>query len=548
MKIQQTMKSIHDILENTFIKLTLVSLILLLCSILTGLHILKMEIFIPVLLLLGIPFMIKTYTEKQKVRIDTKIVWIVLASVAILSFSIRYYQYFFTNVPPGYDPGLYKYGLDTYITSLPDIPEATLPEWFKEMFPQGIFLLGNVLYMVAGFGPTEIITIITPLVCAVMVIPVFAVSKNISGHRGALISAVIYLLSATQYVLFEYSYLKNILGLFLILTAILLLQKERYIVLAIIYAALSIYHRPHFLLLSLVLLFWLIEKRNKKIYFTFIIAAVMMLPFWIHRMELGASMLKGLLDVASSNFSRETNSQGGTFLTYSNYAYISLPYITFGTLGFINMLLNKRRDPVFYFTLITSILVIFRIVFFRRYLATLDILLIVMAGGLVENILLERRKEIRIYCNMILLMIALTGSFLVYGQMTEDNRLISDGDLRDIEWMSVHVDPGNYILTTVYDAPWVLGWGKHPVVTPGLFHWDMHTQEEWVEFLGTSDPQQAIEFISRYNDNMYIYHSSNIKYIDPKKYSGREFQLIRYSSGKVYRYNGSVQLSEQNYL
>ena len=535
------MRYVPEVFEDVFIKLSLVSLLLLLFCVLTDLHILRMEMFIPVLLLLSIPYMIEPDRKGEKKRIDTKIVWIVLASVSILAVFNRYYQYLFTNVPPGYDPGLYKYGFETYISGLPYIPEGELPAWFKEMFPQGIFLLGDMLYVVAGFGPTEVITIFTPLVCGFMVLPVFAVSENIYGQRGALISAFIYLLSATQYILFEYSYMKNILGLFLILIAILLLQKERYIVVAIIYAALSIYHRPHFLLLSIVLLFWLLETRDRKIYLTFIIAAVLMLPFWIHRMELGISMIKGLAGVALNSLRGEASSQGGTFLTFSKYTYLSLPYITFGVLGFMKMLLDKRRDPVFYFTLITGILVIFRIVFFRRYLATLDILLIILSGGCIEKILLEQRKELLVYGNIILLLIMLAGSALIYGQMAEDNRLISDGDLRDIEWMAANVGPESYILTNAYDAPWVLGWGKHPVVAPGLFQWDIYTQEEWTEFLRTSDPQQAIEFISMNKESTYIYYSANTIDTESDKYSSKEFQLIRENKGKVYRYTGSVQ-------
>jgi hypothetical protein len=532
---------IPQILENAFIKLTIISLLLILFTILTDLHLLRIEIFILILPLLGIPFIRNTYTEREKRKIDTRIIWIVLASVVILSFFIRYYPYFWTNVPPGYDPGLYKYGLDTYISSLPNVPEDTLPSWFKEMFPQGIFLLGDMLYMIAGFSSIEIIKIFTPLICGLMVLPVFAVSRHISSQRGAFISVVIYLLSATQYVLFEYSYLKNILGLFLILVAILLLQKEKYINLAIIYAALSIYHRPHFLLLSLVLLFWLLETKDTKIYLTFIIAAVLMLPFWLPRMELGISMLKGLSSVVLSNFSGNANTQGGTFLTFSKYGYLSLPYITFGILGFMHMLLNKRRDPVFYFTLITGVLVIFKIVFFRRYLATLDILLIILAGGYIEKILLEQRKEFLRYRKIIILLILLTGSALVYGQMTEDSRLISDGHLHDIEWMADNIDPESYILTTSYDAPWVLGWGKHPVIAPGLFHWDIYTQEEWTEFFSISDPLHSTRFFSKYKEEIYIYNSMNITDIGSDKYSGKEFQLIRENKAKVYRYTGSVQ-------
>ncbi len=107
--------------------------------------------------------------------------------------------------------------------------------------------------------------------------------------------------------------------------------------------------------------------------------------------------------------------------------------------------------------------------------------------------------------------------------------------------MAANVDPESYILTTAYDAPWVLGWGKHPVIAPGLFQWNIYTQEEWTEFLRTSDPQQAIEFISKNEESTYIYYSANTTDTESDKYSSKEFQLIRENKGKVYRYTGSVQ-------
>ncbi|HML25734.1 MAG TPA: hypothetical protein PKC27_03435, partial [Methanomethylovorans sp.] len=62
-------------MKDAFIKLALVSLLLLLFSILTDLHMLRMEVFIPVLLLLGIPFINEPDGEEQKRRDHTKILW-----------------------------------------------------------------------------------------------------------------------------------------------------------------------------------------------------------------------------------------------------------------------------------------------------------------------------------------------------------------------------------------------------------------------------------------------------------------------------------------
>jgi len=252
-------------------------------------------------------------------------------------------------------------------------------------------------------------------------------------------------------------------------------------------------------------------------------------------------MLNGFLSVTLNNLTNDINTQGGTFLSLSEYGYLSFPYITFGILGFIYMLLNKKRDPLFYFTLITSALVIFKIVFFRRYLATLDILLIVLAGGCIQRIIFEQKKDLMVYGKIILLLIMFTGSLLLHSQMTDNSRLVSDSDLLDIQWIADNIRPQRYILTTAYDAPWVLGWGKHPVIAPGLFHSDRNTQEEWNDFLKTSDSKQAAEFMSIYEEDIYIYHSMNIENIELSKYSGNEFQLIRNDKSKIYRYTGPVQ-------
>jgi len=79
------------------------------------------------------------------------------------------------------------------------------------------------------------------------------------------------------------------------------------------------------------------------------------------------------------------------------------------------------------------------------------------------------------------------------------------------------------------------------VIAPGLFQWDKYTEEEWNDFLKTSDSQQAVEFMSKYGEDIYIYHSMNIENIELSKYSNKEFQLIREGKSKIYRYARPVQ-------
>ena len=121
---------------------------------------------------------------------------------------------------------------------------------------------------------------------AFAVLPVFLVARKLFGPKVALIAALLYVVSFTQYSVFTYAYIKNVIGLCLLLFAIYALEDRRHVLLGLMYAGLGIFHRPEFLLLSLLLIPYFIKTRDKKLIISAVIAAGLIMPFWLPRLDL----------------------------------------------------------------------------------------------------------------------------------------------------------------------------------------------------------------------------------------------------------------------
>jgi hypothetical protein len=87
----------------------------------------------------------------------------------------------------------------------------------------------------------------------------------------------------------------------------------------------------------------------------------------------------------------------------------------------------------------------------------------------------------------------------------------------------------------------VLGWSDRRVIAPGLFEWDVYEKEEWETFFETDDPEVAGDFLSAYDDPVYIYHAINEdNYLGLEKFRGENFQIVYNSEDEavVYQYRG----------
>jgi hypothetical protein len=338
-------------IDFSFLQLALVFIILVLLKELKILSpLFKYELFAYVLLLPAIPALLaRRPSEVRSLRGTLPI----LMAAFLFALSVRLLAQSHSSVPLGYDPGFYKYTMDLYANALPQIPEAGLASWVKEVNPQGLFVLSDTMHVMAGTNALQFMNYLFPFLGALLVFPIFVVTRALFGPRAGLVAAVLYAVSYTQFDVFTMFYFKNVLGLMFLLFSIYALEKRRYGLMAIMVAALGIFHRPEFLLFALILIPYFILHRRKGIIFAVLGAAVLIAPFWIPRWDANWTVLTGTIETAVSSIQNGEELGGGTFFDFTTYRVVALAYLPFALIGALFLLRNRNWNSVFFYFVIS---------------------------------------------------------------------------------------------------------------------------------------------------------------------------------------------------
>ncbi len=530
-------KKIAKVIDLSYLQLALIFIILVL---LRELEILSppfnYELFAYTLPLLAIPALLAARSSQAR---SLKGALPILLAAFLFALSVRLFPHTHSTVPLGYDPGLYKHTMELYASALPQIPEADLAGWVKEMMPQGLPVLSDTLHVVAGADALEFMNFLFPFLGAFLVFPVFVVTRGLFGQRAGLVAAVLYAVSYTQFDVFTMFYFKNVLGLMFLLFSIYALEKKRYGLMAVMFAALGIFHRPEFLLFALILIPYFILHRRKGIVFAALGAAALIALFWIPRWEANWAVLSGTIETAITNIETGEALGGGTFFDFATYRAVSLAYLPFTLIGAMYLALRRDWNSIFFYFVISSIIVLFQLFFFKRFIIPLDIAFVILAAVGIECTLLRRGGMVKVAAVIIvLLLIAVAGMPTVDGTRSA-KPLITEQQLEAVQWIAENTEEDAYILATSYDAPWVLGWSQRRVIAPGLFEWSAHGEKEWAEFLKAGDLETAERFLDAYQPPIYIYHSQNQgNYLNLRKFQNPLFQEAYREGAVVYRYLG----------
>lgn len=463
----------------------------------------------------------------------------ILLAAFLLAFLVRLFPRVHSSVPLGYDPGFYKYMLELYTSSLPQIPEADLVTWVRDMFPQGLPVLSDVMHLVAGTNSLMLINYLFPLLGALVVFPVFVVARNLFGQRVGMIASLLYAVSYAQFHTFAMFYFNNVLGLLFLLLAIHALEKRNYGMMAFMFAALGIFHYVEFLLFALILVPYFLLHRRVGIVFAALGTALLIAPFWLSRWEIIRDILLPAASIAATNIATGAEASGGTFIDLGTYIKVSLAYLPFAITGAACLVMRRNWNSLLFYFVINFIIAVFKVFFFRRFLIPLDIAMVILAAVGIENTLLNPRATKRVVAVAAsILVIVATGT--VTAKMANDARpAINDEQMAAIEWIRENTEKDAWVLATNLDGPWLLGWSQRRVIAPGLFQWDVHNEAEWLDFLSTADPEAVPRFLSAYQGTIYVYYARNSGgKFNLDKFGGRYFQKLRDDKAVIYKYLG----------
>ncbi len=468
---------------------------------------------------------------------------LILVAICLFVMGIRGLVYYNLGTPLGYDAGLYKHAIDTYASSLPNLP-AGMPSWMVSMYPPGLFLLTDGLYS-TGIGTAHLAEMLLLIIGSLLVFPIFLVAREFFGEKAGILAAVLYALSATQFQVFSLFYLKNLAGLFLMLVSLYLLKKKAYGLLVLCYVALGAYHRPTFLILTLVLvarmfqsgmLYMKTRKYSKglaegkdeavKLLLVLLFSAVLLLPPYYSRADVDIGILSSAV----------TGPGGGTFISLEEYSALALAYLPFSLIGIY--LLCRKRDfnLVLIWALINLAIVLFRLLFYRRNIIPLDLALIILAGYGLGWSLSKARRRWGLGAVMLAAALILVNGAILYGAIMETPQEISRQGFESISWLSGNTEPASNVLTISNQAPWVLGWSDRNVIAPGVFERDSRPKDEWRRFFVRDCLEETKDFLEAYGRPLYVHYSKEIGLNEAKfenecfekVYENRESMIYRY--------------------
>lgn len=473
---------------------------------------LHFEIFAVILAVFGV-----LSIEKKEDEINIPPILTVLPIVILFVF--RIIPYLNNAVPLGYDPGIYKYIMETYSSKLPGLPGENLEIWARNGFEPGLFVITDLLYLI-GYDTQSILTGVFILFELLLGLGIYAAAGRFFGKDVGILSFFIFSISIVQYQVFWYMYYKNVVALFMMLISLYFLRSGKYLPFILTAAFVGASHRPTFLIFGLIYLSYIIIHRKERVKNTIAGAVILVLALTFYIPNLKEAIIDNIEPIISANIG------AGTFISFFTYQFSSLSYLPFALLGSLILLKRKDINPFFLWFSICGIIVYFKLIFFNRFIIHLDVAMIILASlGFYE--LIRSNKRIG---TAILLILFFTSLFTMNQNAIDAKPLISEKELDIIKQFNDTESNAYVMSTSSYYSPWILGYSGRKTIAPGLFDHDKWDINEWKIFWATSDKEAAVRMLGMYERPLYIYlGEKNI--VNEKKFENDCFENIFQEDG-----------------
>lgn len=400
---------------------------------------------------------------------------IIIFACFLVFLGLRLYPYLHSEVPLGYDPGLYLYGFKSFPFVNP---------WLKTMFPPGLFAFVKTI----PIDPTYLVIPLIIFFSALLFISLYLFVHRLFGRKAALWAVFLLTCSLVQYRVFYWYYLKNIAALsFLFFTFYCLLKQSYW---AVFWGVLVVYfHSPTDFVLYCALISGIIFIKNQRRYFllTLVLTLLLASPYVISNFSFSfAPIVQG---IATS-----IGKPSGTFYEPLQALVLGILYLPFGLYAFIK---NYKKAP-FLILPVTGLLIttVLQLFFYRRLLIYLDLFLLIFAAYYLSKI--KSKLFLIIFIILNLVYISFFVKRVAFPQINYD-------EFAEIQ--SIDVD-GYLLSTDEMNSPWLMGYSKtKQVITTGLDPADNHwSKDEWNRFwFGSLDVE--IEMLKSLPQPLYIYHS-----------------------------------------
>lgn len=422
--------------------------------------------------------------SRKSVSIPSWLLWVAV-SFALLT---RIIPYIHNAVPLGYDPGWHKFPFEHPFTD----------SWPKAVFPLPFLLLmsGITHLTSAWFALVPLFVLFS----AVTALVVYFVTKKFFDKSTALIAALLFAVSISQFETFWYNYYKNVLGIIILLIALLFVTDNKRLnwKLILVGGLVMGIHQPAFFIFGLTYFFYTmkdiaawrsVEFRNAVLNGILIIAVAFLINF--------DRVYEIIIQQFIWTVSSFVDSSGGSFFDASTYLLYTVPFIPFAITGFYHSW--RKNLPLAIAGAVCTAVVVFSLFFHNRMIIYLDIFVIIYAA--VGLIVLMQNKPF-LGRTVLVLFIVLSG-VLLFIHASQAKPLISTAELQDIESLNTRLEPNATIMSTdKYYSTWLKGYSGRNVIAPGLFDDQRMNYTDWVAFWTDVNRQR---YIDQYSLPLYIH-------------------------------------------
>ncbi|MBU0977214.1 MAG: hypothetical protein KKD18_02260, partial [Nanoarchaeota archaeon] len=487
-----------ETMKNAFWQLLVVytALVVLISFSLVWKYTLHFELFAVVLAVLGALGLYHVQGEEEVV-IPRRAKYLLLALGILLIVWFRVIPYMGNDIPLGYDAGIYKYGIENFAAK-----GFGSDGWVKSALTPGFLYL---MYGLVKVGISSDVLLTLGFICFSVLLgaAIYLFAREYVGDKAAVIAVLLYAVSGIQFKLFSYLYYKNVIALSTLLFALYFYKRSRasvsrsaYLltlksgshenrsqpkggdwngILFIVCGVLTgLMHRPTFFLfgvayISLTVQDWKNFTRN------FVDGtAILVLTLLLYAGFWESSILPLFVPVTQGFV--EPGTAPGTFVSFFVYQFSTLYYLPFAILGFIHRFWQKKYDMLFFMTLIAGAIVYFQFFFFNRFVAHLDIFLIVLAGS-GFSLLIDNRKKLGAG---ILVLMLLSAGYVSFKEAVSAEPLITEEGLQLIKMIDSNTSSDAKVIAISSEySPWILAYSGRETIAPGLFDANSWSEQEW---------------------------------------------------------------------
>ncbi|MCK5416052.1 glycosyltransferase family 39 protein [Candidatus Parcubacteria bacterium] len=462
-------------------------------------------------------FIVLRYSNKKiKLKIPN---W--LWFIPIVFFLITRFLPFAINGshPLGYDTGFYNYTLSQARS------EVELSDYFslsKILHPAGVESIGqqliNKTLILLGFDNWSILYGFYILMGLMIGYFIYLFAKKYFDKFSAWIAVLLYSVSFVQFLAYSEMFWKSAVGLVLMLFIFYLLEQKKpkyflFIIPCVLFLAIT-HKTSAIILLIVVTLFLLLDKTFKLKHKLIILTSIFLtsgILFGLNQgvfIDLGKQVFSGFKGQYDLFSLRE-----GLFINGNQFLNFSFFYLPFALLTIGDLIWKKSRiTTILLLTLVSSIFVIFELVFYKRIFIYLDISLIILASyslARLFNIICQKTSlKFSIFLFSSSLVVLTAWEIL---QITKQPPALSENDMKSIQAIK-DVEPDLKIFTyNSYYTPWLYGFSGHKIIAPGWGdgNWNLDT---WKVFWG-ADLEVKKNMLSDLTENkngVIIFKSSNI--------------------------------------